>query len=159
MAWGNSGLFGQTIVDIFQNTTALDYNSDTFKLALFNNSVTPAYDAAASSAAYNAGTWLVANEVQDGVWPAGGYTLVSPALTVGSPAAGQFKFSADSPTKGGTTLSSIYGCLIYDDTLTTPVADQAIMAIAFSGAPYSTTSGTLTLTVAANGFYYVDYTP
>ena len=159
MAWTASGLFGQTIVDLFENTTELDYNADTFKLALFNDSVVPDYDAAAASVAYDAGTWLLANEVSGTGWAAGGVALASPTLTVGSPAAGQLKFDTDDVTAATTTLSSIYGCLVYDDTIAVPVADQGIFAVMFSGAPYSTTAGTLTITVDTSGWYYIDYTP
>ena len=161
MAWTASGIFGQTLADVLENTTALDATADSFKCALFNNSVTPDFDAAAGLTAYNGGTWLTANEVTDTNWPAGGIVLpATVALTVGSPAVGQLKFDSGNPTASSLTMSSIYGCLIYDDTLTTPVADQGFFAVYFSTAPpYSVTNGTLTLTVDANGWFYVDFTP
>ena len=75
------------------------------------------------------------------------------------PAVGQFKWDSDNIVAAGTTLTGIYGLLIYDDTLAAPVADQALVAVAFSGAPYQTNVGTLTVTVDANGWIYSDYTP
>ena len=35
MAWSNSKLFTATVTDLMNNTTAVDANSDTFKIALY----------------------------------------------------------------------------------------------------------------------------
>jgi hypothetical protein len=161
MAWAGSGIFTQTFVDVFGNVTAMDIaaSGDTCKVALFNNSVTPAYDAAAASIAFNSGTWVTGNEVSGTGWSSGGVALTTLALATASPAAGQFSWDADDVSETGTTLSNIYGCFIYDDTLTTPVADQGIVAVEFSGAPYSTSNGTLAITWDTNGIFYVDLVP
>lgn len=159
MAFSTSGLFGQTLVDILAQTTAIDLNTDTFKLALFNNTPTPDFSAAASLVAYNTGQWVSGNEVTGTGWAAGGVALTGVVLTLDAPAAGQFMFDSDDVSQAGTTLTDIYGCLIYDDTIATPVADQGLLAVAFSGAPYQTTNGTLTITVDPNGWFYSDFTP
>ena len=162
MAWGGSGIFTQTILDILDQTTAMDLSGagvSTFDVALFNSSVTPAYDAAATAVAFGGGTWTTGNEVTGTGWSTGGVALTGVGLTKASPAAGQLKWDAGNVTETGTTLSNIYGCLIYADSITTPVADQGLVAVQFSGAPYSTTSGTLTITWDTNGIFYLDLVP
>ena len=49
-----------------------------------------------------------------------------------------------------TTLTNAYGCLVYSDTRTTPVADQGICFNYFGGAN-SVTSGTFTIVWNASG--------
>jgi hypothetical protein len=159
MAWSGSGLFTSTMRDILDATTAMDLNTDTFKIALFNNSVTPAYDAASASTAFNTGTWVLANEVSGTGWASGGVALTGVTLSGAAPAAGQMKWDATDVSQASTTLSTIHGCLIYDDTIAAPVADQGLIAIAFSGAPYSTVNGTLTITWHADGIWYLDLVP
>ena len=44
----------------------------------------------------------------------------------------------------------MYGCLIYDDTITTPVADPGVCFVYFGGAN-SVTSGTLTIVWHSSG--------
>ena len=158
MAWSASGLFGQTLMDILANTTAIDLNSDDFYIALYNNSVTPNYSASAATVAFGTGTWS-GNEVFGTGWSTGGVSLGAISFTLDQPAAGQFFFDSANVSQPTTTLSNIYGCMVYDQTIATPVADQGLFAVMFSGAPYSTTAGTLTITVDTSGWFYSDYTP
>jgi hypothetical protein len=153
MAWSNSKTFRPYWADIVANTTALDLDgTDTIKAALFNNSITPSQDVTAANSAYNAGVWANTNEVTDATnWVAGGRALAS--LSVNSGTAGVVFFDAADTSGGGSvTLSSVYGCLVYDDTLTTPVADQGVCFIYFGGAQ-SVTAGTFTIVWHANGLF------
>lgn len=161
MAWSTSGIFTQTIKDIFDNTvTGYDIDTNTMRVALFNNNVTPDYDAVAASVAYGTGTWEEADEVTHANWTAKGSALASITLTTASPAAGQLKYdAADIVSADSTTLSNIYGCLIFNDTIASPVADQALLAVYFSSGPYSTTNGTLTIQWDTNGIFYLDLVP
>jgi len=154
MAWSASGGFRQTFADDLANTIALNLDLETHKVALFNNSVTPDFDATAAASAYNAGTWLVANEVSGTGYTAGGTALTS--TTISTVAGGIVMWDAADTSWATATFSNAYGCLIYADALTTPVADQGIMAIYFGGA-YSVTSGTFTIQWNASGLMRVDY--
>jgi hypothetical protein len=49
-------------------------------------------------------------------------------------------------------MSGIFGCLVYDDTLTTPVADQGICYNYFGGTQ-SVTGGTFTIVWHPNGIF------
>jgi hypothetical protein len=131
--------------------TGLD--SDTVKVALFNNSVTPDKDAVVGSTGYNTGTWTTGNEVTDATnWTATGRALAGKGVT--TPSAGVVMFDATDLAGGGTvTISNAYGCFVYDDTITAgTVADQGVCFNYFGGAQ-SVTAGTYTIVWNANGLF------
>ena len=157
MAWSNSKVFVAFIEDLMENTTAMDLNSDTFKAALYDNDITPDASITATSAntAYNAGQWAIAgNEVSDGTnWDAGGEPLTSVTSVA---AASTYTFDAADTPQGGatTTLADVYGCLVYDDTITTPVADQGVCFNYFGGVQ-GVTAGTFTIVWNASGIFTI----
>lgn len=155
MAWSNSKIFRQFLGDVLGNTTAMDLNSDSFKVALYDNDITPDNDVTAANSAYNVGQWASAgNEVIDATnWVAGGRTLASLSIDV-SVADVVFWDAADLAGGGTVTLTNAFGCLVYDDTATTPVADQGVCYNYFGGAQ-SVTAGTFTIQWAANGIFRI----
>jgi len=158
MSWSVSGVFGQTLADILGQTAAMDLNTHSFKIALYTNSITPDFDAAAASIAYDTGQWATAQEAYGTNWAQGGVALTSPTLTVASPAATQLKWDTADVSESNTTVSTtFYGAFIYDDTIATPVADQGLCAIYFGGSGYTTSTGTLSITVDTSGWFYIDY--
>ncbi len=131
--------------------------ADTVKAALYNNTTTPDKDAALTATGYNsAGSqWVVANEVTGATnWLAGGRTLASKTLT--NPSTGVFMFdAADLAGGGNVTLSAVFGCLVYDDTIvvgTGGIADEGICYNYFGGSQ-SVTAGTFTIVWNANGIF------
>jgi hypothetical protein len=152
MAWSNSKIFSATIEDIFENTTALDADSDAWKAALFDNTITPSQTVASASTAYNAGVWNAGGVFDVTGWPAVGRPLV---VTSGF-ASNVYTFdSADTVSVNSTTtLVNAYGCLIYDDTLAAPVADQGLCYNYFGGAN-TVTSGTFTIVWNASGIAFL----
>jgi hypothetical protein len=154
MAWSASAIFRALVTDALENTAALDLNADTFKVALYNNSITPDKDATAANSAYNAGQWANTNEVSEsGQWAAGGVALGNPDIT--NPSSGVIMFDGDDTASGSAAdLANVYGCLVYDDTLSTPVADQGVCYNYFGGAN-SVTNGTFTVVWAANGLFRI----
>ena len=157
MAWSNSKIFAATQADIGAGTTAIDMDSDTWHAALYNDSITPDNTATSANTAYNAGVWGVANEQSDGTnWDAGGEPLTSTSYSA-SGAVVTFD-AADTPQGGATcTLSNVFGCLVYNVTVATPVDDQGICYNYFGGAQ-SVTAGTFTIVWAANGVMRLDLT-
>lgn len=150
MAWSNSRIFRAYLHNSLTRTAPLDLDADSLKIALFNNAITPDQNAAAASTAYNAGTWLTANEVyQAGQWGQAGLALSSPVVDQAT-AGVVFLDAADTASGSTATLPGFYGGLIYDDTVTTPVADQGICYTYFGGAQ-SVTSGTATIVYSING--------
>jgi len=157
MAWANSRIFRQFLADALSNTAAFDLSitPDTFKVALYDNDITPDNDVSAANSAYNAGQWASAsNEVSEVTeWPSGGVALTTPAIDV-SVADVVFWDAAD--TASGTTadLANVYGILVYDDTLTTPVADQGV-CYNYLGGANSVVNGTFTVVYNANGIWRI----
>lgn len=152
MAWSNSKVFRQFLADAVLNVAAFDLDTDTFKVALYNNSVTPDNDVTAANSAFNVGQWATTNEVsQAGQWASGGVALTSPTINVGT-ADVVFWDAADTASGSAATLANVYGCLVYDDSLTTPVADQGVCYNYFGGTN-SVTNGTLTVVWHVNGIF------
>jgi len=153
MAWSASKIFMAFIEDVLENTTAMDLNSDTIKVALYDNDITPDQTVASANTAYNAGQWTASgNEVSDAAeWPATGQALGS--VTSGF-SSNVYTFDAADEVSDGTsaTLANVYGCLVYDDTITTPVADQGICYNYFGGVN-SVTDGTFTVVWNASGIF------
>lgn len=157
MAWTNSKIFRQTLADFFVRTSGfvMDFDADTFKVALYDNDITPDNDVTAANSAYNVGQWVTTgNEVfEAGQWAQGGVALTSPSLNVGT-ADVVFFDAADTASGSAADLANVYGCLVYDDTLTTPVADQGVCYNYFGGAN-SVVNGTFTVQWSANGIWRI----
>lgn len=153
MAWSASAIFREWPSQVFQvsGTGYTGLDSDTVKVSLHNNSITPDKDAAVGSTGFNTGVWTTANEVTDATnWVSGGRTLASKTFT--TPSTGVFMFDAADLAGGGTvTITNAFGCLVYDDTITAgTVADQGVCYNYFGGAQ-SVTAGTFTIVWNANG--------
>lgn len=167
MAWSASGMFTATMADLLVGTISngtfdLDAASN-LKCALYDNSITPNFEAASAATQYGAGGVFVttgsatgtAQVYQAGQWAQGGIVLTTPAVT--RPGSGVVMFDADNtPSGSAATMSNIYGCLIYCDALTTPVADQGLLAVYFGGTGYSVTNGTFTIQWDTNGIFRLD---
>lgn len=155
MAFTASGAFRQSFIDDWKRTIDLNLDLETHKGALYGNSGTPDFDDTAAHNAYNGtgGAWVTANEIVGTGYTAGGQLLTT--TTVTGVAGGIIMWDADDLVWTGATFSNAYGVLLYADALTTPVADQGIMAIYFGGA-YSVTAGTFTVQWSANGIWRDD---
>ena len=161
MAWTASGMFRQTFADIFDLTvTTLDMDAASmFKIALYDNTITPNYDVVATASAYAGGVWSATGGqtgtpqvYHTGQWAQAGVVLTGNDITV--PAAGVVMFDANDTASGSAaTMSNIYGGLIYADGVTTPVADQGLLAVYFGGTAYSVTNGTFTIQWNASGIW------
>ena len=148
MAWSASKAFRQYTADMIGNTSALDYDADTIKVPTYNHSITPDNTVTAANSAYNVAVWANTNEVTSSTdIPAGGLTLASKTVT---PSSGNVPIDAADTASGSAATATVYGNEIYDDTLTTPVADQG-MGYNYYGGAVSVSNGTLTLVWNASG--------
>src|SRR4051812_23016606 len=117
MACTNSKIFRQYLADIIDNTSAIDYGSDTVKIAIYNNTITPDNDVTAANSAYNVGQWVTAGELSDTTeWPAGGLTLGSKTIGVGVADTVTID-AADAVSGTSATLTNVFGGLVYSDTI------------------------------------------
>jgi len=155
MAWTNSKVFARYVSDMMDNIVAFDLGSDVPKVALYNNVITPDNTVVSASTAYGVGQWAAANEVSQAVqWPVGGVALAGTSLTVGASAT---TYDANDTASGSAaTLASIFGALVYDDTITTPVADQGLSYNYFGGTN-SVTNGTFTVVWNVAGIFRATY--
>lgn len=155
MAWSASKIFMAFIEDVFENTTAMDLNSDTIKIALYDNDITPDQTVTSANTAYGVGQWVTTgNEVSDAAeWPVTGQALGSVTSTFSS---NVYTLDAADEVSDGTsaTLANVYGGLIYDDTIAAPVADQGICYLYFGGVN-SVTDGTFTVVFNASGIFTI----
>lgn len=151
MAWTASKIFSAFPTDSFNGTEAFDLDTDNIKAALFDNTVTPSQTVASASSAYGAGVWAAGGVSDATGWPAVGRQLLS--VTSGFSSNVYTYDAADTVSANATTtLTNAYGALIYDDTKTTPVADQGICYNYFGGAN-SVTSGTFSIAWNASGIF------
>lgn len=150
MAWTNSKIFMPFIEDVLENTSALNLNgTDTIKNALFDNTITPSQTVSSANSAYGAGVWASGGVLDASGWPAVGRDLGT--ITSGT-SSNVYTFDAadTASANSSTTLTNAYGCLIYDDSATTPVANQGICYLYLGGAN-SVVSGTFTVVYNASG--------
>jgi hypothetical protein len=148
VSWTNSKIFSAYITDVMNNTTAMDLMSDaSLSVALYNDSIVPSQTATSANSAYGSGVWTAGSSpnVQDASgWPFAGRDLASRTITDNTATTFSFDAADTVSANDTTTLASVYGCLLYDNTITTPVADQGIAYFYFSGAQ-SVTSGRFTI--------------
>jgi hypothetical protein len=154
MAWTNSKQFQRFLTNRIGNVTALDYDADTIKAALYNNTTTPDNDVTTDVlTGYNgaASQWVVANEVIDTTgggtdWPAGGVALAGKVVDVATP--DLVKVDANDTASGATAdIAAAFGCLVYDDTL----ANKPGLSYNYFGGSNSVTNGTFTIVWNVNG--------
>lgn len=152
MAWTASKIFRPYVADSLNRTAPFDLNADSFKVALYTNAITPDQNTTAALSAYNATSsqWLTANEqFESGQWAQGGVALSSVVVDVATAGVVMFD-AADTASGSAADLAGVYGCLVYDDTLTTPVADQGVCYNYFGGSN-TVVNGTFTVVWSASG--------
>jgi hypothetical protein len=152
-------MFRQWISDCLTRTATPNFAADTFMAALFNNSITPNENDTAANTAYNGGSgqWLTANEVfQTGQWAQGGIALSGTSgVSNFTGTADAVWYSASNVASGSAaTLAGVYGDLLYDTTLTTPVAKQGV-AFHYYGGVQSVTAGTFTIIWNSTGVWRI----
>jgi hypothetical protein len=173
MAFTNSGLYVQAILDMLK-TTALTGNTagtgpwlmTTGKLALHSNTLTQG--TAPINYSSTTPNWANTNEVSGTGWAAGGVlfsalaagaTSATPTLAEGT--AGSLRYDHTNDTSvASTTLTNARGCILYADALTAPaaLADLMLVAVTF-GADFSTVAGTFGIQWSATGIWEIDLTP
>ena len=159
MAWANSKIFQQAMLNPIAHgvtaitgfpTTYAGLTYDTVNCALFLTGATPDNTVTLANSLYTAGQWVVGNEAPtSGNYTQGGTALGTKtwALDTGS---SSICFSAANPAWTSATISSVYGCLVYDNTTTGTFAKQGLCYNYFGGTQ-SVTSGTFTVIWATVG--------
>lgn len=158
MAWSASNVFQEWVKNPLFNgsggspaTAYTGYLTDTMNVALYASGITPDRTAAVASTGYNTGVWITGNEkTGSSEWVAGGRALASKTNVA---SAGTITLdAADLTGSASITMSSVEGCLVYDNTITAgnTVAKQGMCFLWFGGAQ-SVTAGTFSVIFNASG--------
>ena len=147
-----SGIYGQTLLDLFQADHAIDYETDTINVWLLEDTHSPNFDGATSALAD-----IVAG---DRVTGTGTFSQALGSKVVNTTLTANF-LSFDAAPSEFTTLTTdaphINGCVVYDDTVTTPQADPMLCVVDFV-TNYPVTAGNFTITWAATGIFRISLT-
>ena len=153
MAWSTSAIFQQAMLNPIAGrcwttavpTSFVNLSSDTVNCALFNNTGTPDKTAAVASTGYNTGQWTNAtNEISGTGYTAGGTALGSKAFAIDT-GSSSVCFTAANPSWTSATLSSIFGDMVYDNTITGGTVAKQGMCFNYFGGSQSVTAGTFTV--------------
>lgn len=145
MAWSTSNISAAMVSNLFAPAAAISYTADSVLVALYNNSVTPNKNDTLANNAYAAGTWAGNELTSAGQWAAGGVALASKTNTFG---AGTAQISAANTASGNAaTLTAVFGCLVYDNTL----AAKNAFCWNYFGGSQSVTAGTFTVVWSGSG--------
>lgn len=153
MAFTTSKVFRAFIANKLDNTITWDLDgADLFMFALYGNSGTPDENATAANSAYNAGAWVTANEKTSSTdWPAKGKQIQNPDITTPSNGVTMWDDDGSNLASGSAaTLLDVYGGLTFNDSATSPVADQGI-CFNYLGGTNSVSNGTFNVLFNANG--------
>ena len=143
-----SGLYYLTFKAALINSVALNLDAETYKGALFTDTITPNFD---TDTAYTASPYTSNECTTVTYWPSGGVVLTNTTFTVTT---GTLKFDADDVSQVSTTLTNAK-CYLWHAT---GVTEECIVLVNFGG-NYSTNNGTFGITWAAGGIFTIDLTP
>ena len=143
---GIAALIAGTFYGTSQTITA-----DTIKAALYNNTPTPNKNDTFANNAYNAGQWVVANEITGTNYTAGGNAMASLASANSS---GTVSVSAANTSWTTATFSGTFGCLVYDSTIT----GKNAYCWNYFGGTQSVTAGTFTIAWSSGNIFTVTIT-
>lgn len=139
--------FPLSLEDLFEGGVTLDFDTDTFKCALLNDTVAPDPDT------HDRWDDLSANEVSGTGYTAGGATLASVAVNYIA-ASNRVALVAADPAWTGATISGIRYAIVYKDTGTE--SSSPLLAYIDLGAQ-SVSGGTFTIDCdGTNGIVYID---
>lgn len=148
MAWSKSGLYALTFRDALNATNlAVDHSLSTHKWALYDNSITPAFD---SETAYATTGECAAS----GDYATGGKVITTPTFAVAGATAVLTYDMVDQAWTTGTTVTA-YGGKLYLDAL----AGNNLLVGMYFGGPFTSTAGTFTIQFAGTGVYTVTFAP
>lgn len=153
MAWTDaySWVPSATIRDSLKNVIALAPTTDTLKTALYGSTLTATTDTDPSTFG---GTGFTGNEITGTNWTTavGNPTLGTPTLVL--TAGVGVTFSGTNVSVATTTLTGVYGCAIWDYTISATVGNN-LAVIYFGGTSYSTVAGTFGINWSGSGIWYI----
>ncbi len=131
-------------------TTYSSLSADTIDVALFGT-LTPDKTVAVGSTGYNTGVWTTGNEITDTNWAAGGLPLASKYFSIDTGSSSIVFNAANLAGGGNVTLAAVFGCLVYDATITAGTVAKQGLCFNYFGGSQSVTAGTFTIIWATVG--------
>jgi hypothetical protein len=162
MAWSASAIFQQSMLNpIAQGMNAVTGFPTTYKgltydvinCALYLTGATPLKSDTTAHIGYNAtgGPWVQANEAPtSGNYTQGGTALGSKTFTIDT-GSSSICFTAANPSWTSATIATVFGCLVYDNTISGGTVAQQGLCYNYFGGTQSVTSGTFTVIWATVG--------
>lgn len=133
-------------------TTFSSLSADTINVALYGNTITPDKTAAVANTGYNTGQWLATSEITDATnWVAGGRALASKNFSIDTGSSSVVFNAANLAGGGNVTLANVFGCLVYDNTITGGTVAKQGLCYNYFGGSQSVTAGTFTIIWATVG--------
>lgn len=152
MAITASGLYGLTIEKMLIDTLGESLEAEDHFMLLVTDSATPNFDTHATYADVTA-------QCTGTAYTAGGTTITTTEVTVASPAAGQLKWAhADATWPASSIAGAMAGIDLTNVAGLAAASNQLIACLDFVTA-VTTVSGLLTVQIAANGVFFLDFTP
>lgn len=160
MAWTDSRIFQQAMLNPIAGrswttaapTTYSSLSADTIDVSLFNNTTTPDRTAAVANTGYNTGVWVTGNEVVDVTnWVAGGRALASKTFTIDTGSSSICFGAANLSGGGNVTLANVFGCFVYDATITGGTVLKQGLCYNYFGGAQGVTAGAFTIVWATPG--------
>lgn len=154
MAFTASGVFTAMLDQMAQlsGTGYTGLDSDTMNVALYGNTGTPDKTVAVASTGYNTGQWVTGNEITDATnWVAGGRPLASKTFTFPGTTNIYMFDAADLAGGGNVTLAAVFGCLVYDNSITAGTVAKQGLSFHYFGGTQSVTAGTFQIIWNPNG--------
>jgi hypothetical protein len=146
MAWTKSGLYGLAFRDALDTSNlAVDFLSTLHKIALYDNTITPAFQ---TDVGYSA-----TGEVAGAGYTAGGQVVVTPTFAVAG-ATAVLTYDLGDQIWASTSVTA-RGAIEYADALGT---NDLLVGINF-GSDFTSTAGTFTIQFAAGGVYTITFAP
>ena len=147
MAWTKSGLYAPAFRDALDTSNlAVDFLLTTHKIAMYNNTETPAFE---TETAYSA-----TNEVTGTGYTAGGQVVITPTFAVAGATAVLTYDLGDQVWVAPTSVTA-RGAKLYADAL---AGNDLLVGVNF-GSDFTSTAGTFTIQWAAGGVFTITFAP
>jgi len=147
MAWTKSGLYALAFRDALDTSNlAVDFLLTTHKIAMYNNTETPAFESEVGYAA--------TNEVSGTGYTAGGQVITSPTFAVAG-ATAVLTYDMGDQIWASPTSVTARGAKLYADALGT---NDLLVGVNF-GSDFTSTAGTFTIQWAAGGVFTITFAP
>jgi hypothetical protein len=147
MAWTKSGLYALSYRDALNATNlAVDFSLTSHKIAMYNNTETPAFQTETAYAA--------TNEVSGTGYTAGGQVVVSPTFAVAG-ATAILTYDLGDQVWASPTSVTARGAKLYADAL---AGNNLLVGVNF-GSDFTSTAGTFTIQWDALGVFTITFAP